>query len=220
MGFRFFVICGGNVGSRASLRSVSVIQLILRPVRPRARSATLRSAPTECDDLWRPIFQSAFMLTHLWFCLLKLYDVAQCKRSVEFRRRWTSVYQIHRGDHKWPHDKLFWSYERTFRAPKNFKSRVFFQLGSFVAIVRIPWGCLNGDKSVIFNALSTQWMAHAFRFRSLTRWWETLSNCVHKRKLFYPMILMSFHYSSRAEFTGWHDFLCLELRNSSPSPLP
>ena len=34
----------------------------------------------------------AFRLTHLRFCLLRHYDVAQCKRSVAFRQRWTSVY--------------------------------------------------------------------------------------------------------------------------------
>ena len=37
----------------------SVVQLVLRPVRPRTRSAPLRSAPTECDDLWRNTNQSS-----------------------------------------------------------------------------------------------------------------------------------------------------------------
>ena len=88
---------------------------------------------------------------------------------------------------------------------QNINFRVVF-LGNFVIILRIPWGCLNGDKSVIFNALSTQWMAHAFRFGSLTRWSETMSDCVHKRKVFYPIILTRFHYNSGNEFNGWHWF--------------
>ena len=62
VGFGFFVICGENVGSRASLRSVNVVKLILRPVRPRTRSAALRSAPTECDNLWRPTSQSVVLI--------------------------------------------------------------------------------------------------------------------------------------------------------------
>ena len=36
----------------ALLRSVCVVQLVLLPVRPRTRSATLDYAPTECFDLW------------------------------------------------------------------------------------------------------------------------------------------------------------------------
>ena len=39
-----------------------VVQLVLRPVRPRIRSATLRSAPTECDDLWRPASLSTVLV--------------------------------------------------------------------------------------------------------------------------------------------------------------
>ena len=91
---------------------------------------------------------------------------------------------------------------------QNINFRVFF-LGNFVIILRIPWGFLNGDKSVIFNALSTQCMAHAFRFGSLTRWSETMSDCVHKRKVFYPIILTRFHYNSGNEFNGWHWFFCV-----------
>ena len=66
---------------------------------------------------------------------------------------------------------------------QNFKSRVFFQLSNFLVILGIPWGCPNHDRSVIFVALSTQCMAHAFHFGSLTRRWETLWDWVHKRAL-------------------------------------
>ena len=41
-----------EVGGLARLGSVCLVQLVMRPVRPRTRSATVSSAPTECDDLW------------------------------------------------------------------------------------------------------------------------------------------------------------------------
>ena len=94
-----------------------------------------------------------------------------------------------------------------FRAPKNFKSRVFFQLSVFPVILRIPWWCPNGDRSVIFNALTNQCMALAFPFSSLTRGWETFSKCVHKREPLHSIIMMLFHYNSGTEFKGWHWFL-------------
>ena len=113
------------------------------------------------------------------------------------------MFWLHRGNHKSPHDNLIWSYEWRFRAQKSFKSRVFFQLSNFLVILGIPWGCPNRDRSVIFNALSTQCMAHAFHFRSLTCGWETLSDCVHKRKYFYPINLMRFDNNRGTEFKGW-----------------
>ena len=54
--------CRRKAGGPARLRSVSVVQLVLRPVRPRTRSATVRSTPTECDDSWRPASLSTVLL--------------------------------------------------------------------------------------------------------------------------------------------------------------
>ena len=92
---------------------------------------------------------------------------------------------------------------------QNFKSRVFFQLSNSLVILGIPWGCPNGDRSVIFVALSTQCMTHAFHFGSLTRRWETMSDCVHWLEPFYQFILMPFPYNSGTEFKGWHWFFCV-----------
>ena len=78
---------------------------------------------------------------------------------------------------------------------QNFKSRVLFQLGNFVVIVRIPWGSLNGDRKVALNALSTQCMTHPLRFRSLTRRWEPLSGSVQKLEPFCPKKLMRSQYN-------------------------
>ena len=56
--FSFWRYFQRKAGGPARLRSASVVQLLSRPVRPRTRSATLRSALTECDDIWWSISES------------------------------------------------------------------------------------------------------------------------------------------------------------------
>ena len=90
---------------------------------------------------------------------------------------------------------------------EKFQVQSFLSTKHFPVILRIPWGCPNGDRSVIFNALTNQCMAPAFPFSSLTRGWETLSECVHKREPLHPFTMMLFHYNSGTEFKGWHWFL-------------
>ena len=56
---KFFAILATEDARPRAYGQTSVVQLVLRPIRPRTRSAPLRSAPTECDDLWRAASQAA-----------------------------------------------------------------------------------------------------------------------------------------------------------------
>ena len=105
-----------KAGGLACLRSVSVVQVVLRPVCPRTRIATLRSAPTECDNLRRPtnrspVFKCWSMSRFVWWNVAMSPIRALCRFSLTLN---VSICN-HRGNHNSPHDQLEWSFDWSWR---------------------------------------------------------------------------------------------------------